>query len=477
MSSRFKVDLHDIPLHKLYEILLPVTAPSNAVFSNWAETFICTPLAIFEPRNEYHCELILELARREGKVVRVTGVGHSPSDLACTNEFMLRTTHLNRVLTVDKQERRVVVQGGITLHQLHASLAQHGLAMINLGSISDQTLAGIVTTASHGTGIDYGVMSTQVISMIVLLADGSRVYCSRNEQPDLFLATVCGLGSTGLILNIELEVESSFHLEEVLESRSFEDTLSNLKQLVHSSEHTRFFWFPATDMMRVSMSNRTHETKRPGGSWFYDSFMGYHLVQLLLFLGIFFRTCNTWAVLLASWLVSSVSSRVDDSYRVFNVECRYLQHTTEWAIPYENVEPCLRKLRKYFHEILVDPRERPHFPIEIRFSAPDDIWLSPSYNQQTCWIGIVQYKPYGFNIPYRKLFEGFENILSVYQGRPHWAKAHKIGPQEFRTLYPHFEDFLQVLQKVDPKGLFRNEYMQRHFFGLPVDGRLFKQRK
>ncbi|KAJ3729165.1 L-gulonolactone D-arabinono-1,4-lactone oxidase [Lentinula guzmanii] len=477
MSSPANLDLHDIPLHKLYEILLPVTS-SKAAFANWAKTFVCTPLAIFEPRNEYHCQVILELARREGKVVRVAGVGHSPSDLACTNEFMLRTTYLNRVLMIDKEKRRVLAQGGITLHHLHAALAQHNLAMINLGSISDQTLAGIVTTASHGTGIDYGVMSTQVISMVILLADGSRVYCSRNEQPDLFLATVCGLGSTGLILSIELEVEPSFHLKEVLESRCFKDTLSNLKQLVHSAEHTRMFWFPATDTVCVSMLNRTHETKRPGGSWFYDSFMGFHIVQLLLFLGIYLHIFNTLAVFLASWLVSAGSSRVDDSYRVFNVDCRYLQHTTEWAIPYENTEPCLRELDKYFHEILVDPRERPHFPIEIRFSAPDDIWLSPSHNQQTCWIGIVQYK-LALRLQYslQKLFEGFENILSKFEGRPHWAKAHKVGPEEFRNLYPHFGDFLQVLQTVDPKGLFRNEYMQRHFFGQPVDGRVFKPRK
>lgn len=144
--------------------------------------------------------------------------------------------------------------------------------------------------------------------------------------------------------------------------------------------------------------------------------------------------------------------------------------------------------------MLADPRERPHFPIEIRFSAPDDIWLSPSYNQQTCWIGIVQYKwvdpalylvyltgfisrLYGFNVPYRRLFDGFESILAHYQGRPHWAKSHKLGPEDFDRLYPRFGDFLQQLQEVDPAGLFRNEYMQRHFFGQPIDRRVFKKRK
>jgi len=274
-----------------------------------------------------------------------------------------------------------------------------------------------------------------------------------------------------------LEVEAGFRLEEVFESRNFEDAVVNLRQIAQSAEHTRMFWFPAAEKICVSTLNRTNKPKYIGGSWFYDSFVGYHVIQMLLFIGIWFRAFNNWAVLLASWLIVSGPSRVDDSHNVFNLDCRYLQHTTEWAIPYENAEPCIRELHKYFHEMLADPRERPHFPIEIRFSAPDDIWLSPSYNQQTCWIGIVQYKLYGFNVPYRRLFDGFESILAHYQGRPHWAKSHKLGPEDFDRLYPRFGDFLQQLQEVDPAGLFRNEYMQRHFFGQPIDRRVFKKRK
>jgi L-gulonolactone oxidase len=92
-----------IALDTLYERLAPVTVPHHskkARFTNWGQTFTCTPAAVFEPEDEEQCELILELARREGKRVRVAGVGHSPSDLACTDEFMLRTTKLNKVFEV-----------------------------------------------------------------------------------------------------------------------------------------------------------------------------------------------------------------------------------------------------------------------------------------------------------------------------------------------------------------------------------------
>lgn len=175
---------------------------------------------------------------------------------------------------------------------------------------------------------------------------------------------------------------------------------------------------------------------------------------------------------------------------------QYPQHTTEWAIPYENAEACLRDLRCWLAAEHEDPHGlRPHFPIEIRFSASDEIFLSPSNGHRTCWLGIVQYKcarflflhfleyaklgsrPYGFNVPYRKLFDGYERIVSRHGGRPHWAKAHRLSPNILRKLYPAFDDFTRVLENVDPFGMFRNEYVQRHIMGRPIDVRIFKRRQ
>jgi L-gulonolactone oxidase len=131
--------------------------------------------------------------------------------------------------------------------------------MINVGSISDQTLAGIVTTATHGSGIGYGVMSTHVMALTLLLANGSRVSCSRHERTELFIASICGLGSTGLILSIQLEVEPAFRLKEVQETLLFEEVMQNFDEIVYASEHVRFWWFPTADTVRVSYADRTQE--------------------------------------------------------------------------------------------------------------------------------------------------------------------------------------------------------------------------
>ncbi|PPQ68980.1 hypothetical protein CVT25_009165 [Psilocybe cyanescens] len=477
MPSQLTARPSDIPLNNLYNLLEPITvSKDNVRFTNWGQTFVCTPSSIFEPENEFQCELVLELARREGKTLRVAGVGHSPSDLACTNEFMLRTTKLNRVLEVNTEKRYVVAQGGITLNDLHAQLDKNNLAMINLGSISEQSLAGVVTTATHGSGMAYGVISTNVMALSLLLADGSRITCSRNEHADLFLASICGLGTTGIILSIQLEVEPAYRLKELQQSLPFDDVVQNLDKIAHSAEHVRLWWYPSNGTIRCSYANRTDEPKKPAGSWWWHTLMGYHVVQLFLFLGRYFLFLNTWVANFACWLSSGDTVGIDDSYKIFNVDCRYPQHTTEWAIPYENTLACLRELRDYLDKEYQDPDGiRPHFPIEIRFSASDDIWLSPSSGQRTCWIGIVQYKPYGFNVPYRKLFQAYEDIVVQHHGRPHWAKAHRLRPDSLRTLYPRFDDFRRIMEKVDPSGIFRNDYVERHILGKPLDPRVYKE--
>lgn len=108
MSPQLTARPTDVPLQNLYSLLEPITS-KDAKFTNWGQTFRCAPLAVFEPENEFQCELVLELARREGKTIRIVGVGHSPSDLTCTNEFMMRTRKLNRLLEVSQPHLRHLV--------------------------------------------------------------------------------------------------------------------------------------------------------------------------------------------------------------------------------------------------------------------------------------------------------------------------------------------------------------------------------
>jgi FAD/FMN-containing dehydrogenase len=339
----------------------------------------------------------------------------------------------------------------------------------------------MMTTATHGTGIHHRVLSSHVQAVRLLTADGTKVTCSRHHLPDLFYATLCGLGSTGIILDIRMEVRPAFRLREVRETHKFNDVIDNLDDVAASAEFVRLWWWPQADEVCVSSMDETYEPKRPHRSWLWHSILVYHVIECLLFLGISFPALNIWIGRFSSWLARDKTPSVDDSLNLFNIDCKRLHYTTEWAVPYSEAQSCLRALRTMFESEFADPNGlRPHCPLEIRFSDEDDIWLSPSYGQKTCWIGIMQYRPYNVNVPYRLLFERFERTMIRHGGRPHWAKAHGLRPDALSVLYPKFESFRDLLNIYDPEGVFRNEYVSRHIFGAtgPSFGaRVFKARR
>lgn len=163
---------------------------------------------------------------------------------------------------VNVEKNYVVVEAGISLHLLHQRLGEHGLAMSNVGSISDQSLGGVITTATHGSGVDFAVIPSHVLELKLLLADGSTISCSRDYLSDLFLATLSGLGTTGFVLAVKLAVEPAFKLREVRQMVDFDTGLLHLDALAVSAEHVRIWWFPQQRAWRVMGSSRTSEVSR-----------------------------------------------------------------------------------------------------------------------------------------------------------------------------------------------------------------------
>ncbi|KAF7307712.1 hypothetical protein MKEN_01131300 [Mycena kentingensis (nom. inval.)] len=435
------------PRKNIVDALAPIANPLPA-WSNWGKTYHCSPAVVFTPTSVAECQLVLQLAKLDRRVVRAVGIGHSPSDIACTTDYMLNTTRLNKIIEINTRHCYVVAEAGIALSDLLEALAPHGLAMRNLGSISDQTLGGIVATTTHGAGSAFGVLSTHVLALTVLLPDNRLVSCSPSENKELFRASVCGLGATGILINITLELEPAFNLRDTHTVRPFDEVMANLDQIKDAGEHVRLWWFPAVGMVRCSVMDRTSEPAQRVASWLWDSPLGFHVIQFLLLLTRFARplphpsfpsaifpkrfsifsiartfvvalvsvTVFLWGLLLhlasrllahlmrdANVWASSValalsgpknSVTIDRSDRIFNIECRYPQYTTEWAIPADRGEACLRSLSAWLAaEQGSTTGERPHFPIEIRWSAGDDLWLSPANgSRETCWIGIVQFK-------------------------------------------------------------------------------------
>ncbi|WWD18677.1 hypothetical protein CI109_103131 [Kwoniella shandongensis] len=478
-------DLLNVDSSILASALEPISIPTispKASFSNWAQTFHCTPQRVFAPTTALQCRQIVELARREGARVHPVGVGHSPSDLACTNGWLVRMEGIKGVIDINHDKYTATFQAGTVLHDIHRSLAAASppLALRNIGSISDQTIAGLISTASHGSGVNFPVLSQHVKSLVLVLPQPGapivRVSADPNEDPELFVASLCGLGATGLILEVEVEVEDAFRLKETKEARGVEEVLESLDEIKQSAEHVRVWWYPDGKGMIVGKANRTSEPAQPTSS-LIAHILGFHVTQFFLFVSRIFPSFTPFVGRWAWWLSKEDSVAIDDGYKLLNFDCLFPQYALEWAIDAKDAKACLEEMKVWLDaEAASSGGLRVHFPIEIRWSKEDDIWLSPSYGRETCWIGVVTYRPYGLAVPYRDFHTKFASLLASHGGRPHWAKQHTLRPKDIEALYPKFNDFVDVIKRVDPQGVLRSEYVRRHIEGEDLGDRMFKAR-
>ncbi|KAK9767078.1 D-arabinono-1,4-lactone oxidase [Basidiobolus ranarum] len=444
---------------------------TEVTYTNWANTYSCKPELYFQPETEEEIIEIIQLAKANGKNIRVVGAGHSPSDLCLTDGYLLSLDKLNKVLKVDHKNHSVTVQAGIRLMDLHEELNKVGLAMSNLGSISEQSVAGAISTATHGTGVEYGCISTQVTEITLLTADCRRIQCSESHNADLFHAALCSLGCLGVILETTIQCEPAFTLSAVQEIRKFDEVMNDFNNLIRTAEHVRFWWIPHTEDVVVWQANRTEDKAEPAPypGWFKDQFIRVHLYQYLLNVGRYVPSIIPYVNRkYVDWLFTEKQVVKDRSDKVFNFDCLFPQYVNEWAIPWEHTADAMRDIRQFIQ----DANLKVHFSIEVRFVKEDEVWLSPAYKSNVVYIGIIMYRPYGKPVSYKKYWAGYEKIMKSYRGRPHWAKAHPLTPSDLSAIYPKFDEFCRLRANLDPTGVFLNAYTRRHLLGLPDKAKL-----
>ena len=359
--------------------------------------------------------------------------------------------------------------------------------MSNLGSISEQSLAGAISTGTHGTGAKFGIISSQVLEMRIILADGSvRTLCRDNESKDMFLASLCSLGALGIISTITLQAEPAYNLayEEFL--ITFTQLETNWDALINSAQLVRFWWFPYTETVLVWRAARTKRVATASTkSWWSEKFIGYHLLEYLLYLSSFMpsllpklnayyahkdHSMPTKDFKVEPFNDADPKCTVGRHVDILNFDCLFKQHVTEWCAPSRSALTALQSLKSKIDQDSQEPnggggrKIHAHFPVEIRFVKGDDIWLSPAYGDGVfCYIGIIVYRPYGQEaVPRQAYWTAYEDSMKSVDARPHWAKAFPLRYRELAKLYPMFERFCQMRRQLDPNGLFMNEYTRRH---------------
>jgi len=394
-------------------------------------------------------------AAAAGTRVKPVGSGHSFTGIARTDQLRMELNALATPSRVDRDARLVTVPAGMTLRALNELLATAGLALPNLGDIDAQTISGALATGTHGTGARYGCLATFVEALTLVTGTGEVITCSADEHPEVFAAARVGLGAVGVVVAVTLRCDEAFVLRAHERPAALPEVLAGLPDLITGNDHFEFYWFPYTDRTQVKTNNRVPVSDKPLHrlrGWLDDDFLSNTVFAGACRLG---RQVPALAPSISRISARALTERsyTARSDRVFCTARRVRFVEMEYALPRAALGEALSALRRIIDGLPF----KVLFPVEVRFAAADDIWLSHGHGRESAYVAIHQYA----GAPYEPYFRAFEKVAAGLEGRPHWGKLHYRDAASLRAVYPRFDDFLRVRDTLDPQRVFANDYTER----------------
>ena len=427
-----------------------------ATWRNWAGNQKANPLSIEAPKSVSELSAIVSRASEQGQKVKAVGSGHSFTSAAATNGRMIRLENLSGILHVDHASCQVTVGAGTRLSDLNMLLHTEGLALANLGDIAYQTVAGAISTSTHGTGKALTGLAGQVVAMKLINGQGEIIECSKSVNPHIFDVARVSVGALGIITEYTLQAVPSFRLRALEQPMRLDEVLENAHELASAHDHFEFFWIPHTKWALTKRNNRTEDELQPlprVKGWIEKTFMENYAFGALCRVG---RARPSLIPRLATALPSSGSREyVDQSFKIFASPRIVRFYEMEHALPVEALVPALKEICA-----MVDRKGYLlNFPVEVRFTKGDDVPLSTAYGRDSAYIAVHVYK----GIECEPFFRDVEDILREYDARPHWGKMHYRDAEELSKLYPRWDEFIALRNQLDPQRTFSNAYSDTVF--------------
>lgn len=423
------------------------------LFINWAQNESCLAAQFFQPDSVSEIQSIIAKADK----VRIVGSGHSWSSICLSDHTLINFDRFNQVLELDKEKMKVRVQPGIKLWQLNEYLDKQGFALTNLGSISKQSVAGAISTGTHGSGKNYQILGSQAEQMSIIKADGTLQVIHKGLDRELFDLCLVNLGALGIISELTFNIVPAFRLQETVELLDFNLALEQMETLLQNTDHFKMWWFPHTDKMILYKHNRTMEPANDSRfrQWFMDEFISVYAYRLFLKVGTLHRDWRkTINRLLLQNFIKPIN-RIEKSYKVFNVPEPPLHREMEWSF---DVKEAVAFLSAYKNR-MNDSAHRFNFLQEIRFTKADSYALSPCYGRDSVWVGCYNADNYGW----KELMQDFEDLATKFNGRPHWGKEFTVNADYLKAQYPDFDKFCALRAAWDPSGKFENDFIRKIF--------------
>jgi D-arabinono-1,4-lactone oxidase len=479
--------------------------PVKAHFHHtWANTFYSRPEYYFQPTSIPEIQKIVTLARRCRKRIVVVGNGHSPSDLTCTSSWMINLDKFNKVLEVNVDSKPGVVrlESGISLHDMNVNLAKNGYTMPNLGSIDEQSIAGAISTGTHGSSLDHGLLGQSITALSLVLSNGHFVSCSATKNPSLFRAALCSLGALGIIVEVTFQADPDFNIAWTQDLHDLEEVKALWTSTLWTThEYTRVWWLPYLKRAVFWRASRTDAPVKPPKPSFYGGAFGYYTYHNLLAFAQYFPSLLPWV----EWIIFGMQygfkpgnysvSAVEPAREGLLMDCLYSQYVNEWAIPLSKGPEAIHRLGAWINGDEATARIPfsskgvwVHCPIEVRVSDSNTpnragvrAYLDPScLDSPTLYLNATLYRPYGRDPPCRaRYYEAFEWLMREMGGRPHWAKNFAYTDSSYiNDVYADdMKDFMKVREECDPDGMFVGDWHQRNLKIKPLSAQSIAEKE
>lgn len=430
---------------------------SGALWRNWGRSESIRPHRVERPVSAEAVQRAVAAAARQGIRIKAVGAGHSFTGIAAAPGVLLDLDDLSGVLDVDLARSRVRLAAGTRLYQLPRILRQYGLALENMGDIDRQTIAGATSTGTHGTGGAFGGLATQIVALTLVSADGELMTVSETENAELLPAVRVGLGALGIIVDITIQCVPAFLLKAVERPEPLQQVVESYLERSASEDHFEFYWFPHTETALTKTNTRLPLTAERAplstvGRWLDDELLANGVYRGVCALG----TVTSRIVPPFNRLAQRLTGNrdfTDYSPNVFVTNRTVRFREMEYALPRAAVPEALTEVKA-----LIERRGwRISFPVEVRSAAADENWLSTAYDRESGYIAVHRY----FREDPQEYFRSVEAIMIAHEGRPHWGKMHYRDAQSLREVYPRFDEFLEVRNRLDPERRFGNAYLNR----------------
>ena len=409
---------------------------------NWSGNIEYSTDHVFYPTSVSEVQALVKKLDR----LRTLGTRHCFNRIADSKDNLISTRELNKVVALDVEARTVTVEGGIKYGELAPYIDAKGFALHNLASLPHISVAGSITTATHGSGVGNGNLASAVRALELVKADGSVVQLSKAQDGDAFLAAVVGLGSLGVITKVTLAIEPTYQMrQQVFLNLPMAQLKAHFNDIISAGYSVSLF----TDWQQESINEVWIKSRVDSGKN-YDG--------VIEFFGATAATTNLHPIATHSAVNCTEQLGVPGPwyeqlphFKMGFTPSSGKELQAEYFVPLPHAMDAIEAVAKLGKEI------GPHlFISEIRTIAADDLWLSPCYKQASATIHFTWKQDWP---AVQKLLPVIEQALAPFNARPHWGKLFTMAPQVVASRYEKLSDFKKLVAAYDPHGKFRNDFL------------------